>query len=142
MLNRAAVAIDDALEAWLGGHAGERQVAFAIARPDAHGHRPLRFDRDDAWEPGERVAGGIRARGSTNPTVTSCRSATQNWVSISRSMASANTNPTMRIATAKPMPKIDAAARSGWRVTLRSTMRPGGAEAARGPRRLEAPTAR
>ena len=79
-----------------------------------------------AMTPG-RCASAWRAaseRGSTNPTVTSCRSASQNCVSISRSIASENTNPTMRMATAKPMPTIDAEARSGWRVTLRSTMRP------------------
>jgi hypothetical protein len=56
--------------------------------------------------------------------VTSCRSATQNCVSISRSIASLNTKPIIRMATANPIPKIEAPALSGCRVMLRSTMRP------------------
>ena len=47
------------------------------------------------------------------------------------------TKPTIRIATAKAMPKMDAAARSGWRATLRSTIRPAVPEVPGDERRLE-----
>ena len=43
----------------------------------------------------------------------------------------------MRIATAKAMPKTEAAARIGCRITLRSTIRPAVPEAPGDERRLE-----
>ena len=96
---------------------------MAVAGPDARGHDALWFDRDDARQARQRMAGAAD-RGSTKVTVTSCRSATENCVVISASIASMKTKPTTRMAAAKPMPTIDAAARNGWRAMLRTTMRP------------------
>ena len=90
---------------------------------DADGDATLRLHRNDARQAREGEARGIGTR-LDKAMVTSCRSAIQNCVSINRSIASEKTKPIMRIATAKPIPTIDAEARSGWRVTLRSTMRP------------------
>ena len=54
--DRAAVAIDDALEARVRRHAGDREIALAMARADACGDGSLRLDGDDAGQPRERVA--------------------------------------------------------------------------------------
>ena len=79
-----------------------------------------------ATTPGRRVSSYFAAalRGSTKLTVTSWRSASQNCVWIRCSIASVNTKPTINTDTANAIPKIDAAARIGWRLTLRSTIRP------------------
>ncbi len=76
--------------------------------------------------PGSRASACLAAllRGSTKFTVTSCRSASQNCVWISRSVASVKTKPIMRMATAKEIPKIEAAARNGCRAMFRSTILP------------------
>ena len=118
-----AIAVDDAAQAASGKTPVMRDVAVTVTRANAGGHDALRLDGDDAWQAGQRVPGCGRSRLDERDRDV-LPFGHRELGGDQSSMASMNTKPTTRIAAAKPMPTMEAAARKGWRAMLRSTIRP------------------
>ena len=112
------------------GYAGDRQVSLAVSRVHAHRHRPLWLHRDHAGQARQLVARALAARlDEVDRDILAFRVPELREDQPLDRLE--KTKPTIRMATAKAMPKIEAAARNGWRLDVAQDHAPGGAQAAR-----------